>query len=155
MTGSFWQSGRGAGSKKGFDHVGENGACLSEVERRDGWIHSVEFLAAAEELGVDRTDLVERLAHVAIIVEVLGDFEESMVRHVIYLRTLTGRAHRQIALGAVAAIVGAVPGRPQRLYFSSSEPRSTRASGGRPRRSMARRLRSAADAVFFTVYGSL
>jgi len=28
MIGSFWQSRLGAGSKKGFDHVGENGACL-------------------------------------------------------------------------------------------------------------------------------
>src|SRR5215467_8550609 len=108
MIGSSWQSRHSAGGKKGFDHVGENGACLGEVECRDGRIHSVEVLAAAEELGVDRTDLVERLAHVAVVVEVLGDFEESIVRHVIYLRTLTGRADREIALGAVAAIVGAV-----------------------------------------------
>jgi hypothetical protein len=28
MIGSFWQSWRCAGGKKGFDHVGENGACL-------------------------------------------------------------------------------------------------------------------------------
>src|SRR5215475_11658274 len=94
LIGSFKQRRRDAGSKKGFDHVGENGACLGEVECRYGRIHSVEVLAAAEELGVDRTDLVERLAHVAVVVEVLGDFEESIVRHVIYLRTLTGRADR-------------------------------------------------------------
>src|SRR5215831_13136781 len=111
MIGSFWQRQRPAGSKKGFDHVGENGACLGEVECRYGRIHSVEVLAAAEELGVDRTDLVERLAHVAVVVEVLGDFDESVVRHVIYLRTLVGRADRQVALGAVAAVVGAVAAR--------------------------------------------
>ena len=75
MIGSFWQRRRGAGGKKGFDHVGENGACLGEVECRDGRIHSVEFLAAAQELGVDRADLVERLAQVAVIVEVLGNFD--------------------------------------------------------------------------------
>ena len=48
MIVSLWQSRHyRAGSKKGFDHVGENGACFGEVECRDGWIHSVEFLAAA------------------------------------------------------------------------------------------------------------
>src|SRR5215831_12952634 len=112
MTGSFWQLRRCAGSKKGFDHVGDNGAGLDEVECRDGRIHSVELLAAAQELGVDRTDLVERLAYVAVVVEVLGDFAERVVRHVVHLRTLTGRADGQIALGAVAAIVGAVAARP-------------------------------------------
>jgi hypothetical protein len=109
---SLWQSRHSAGGKKGFDHVGENGACLGQVECRDGRIHSVELLAAAKELGVDRTDLVERLAHVAVIVEVLGDFDESVVRHVVYLRMLTGRADRQIALGTVTAVVGAVAARP-------------------------------------------
>jgi hypothetical protein len=108
MIGSFWQRRRGAGSKKRFDHVGENGARLGEVDSRDGRIHSVEFLAAAQELGVDGADLVERIAHVAVVVEVLVDFAESVVWHVVYLRTLTGRADRQIALGAVATIVGAV-----------------------------------------------
>src|SRR5262249_60784053 len=42
----------------------------------------------------------------------LGDFAERVVRHVVHLRTLTGRADGQIALGAVAAIVGAVAARP-------------------------------------------
>src|ERR1700730_3266846 len=112
MIGSFWQRRRCAGSKKRFDHVGENGARLGEVDSRDGRIHSVEFLAAAQKLGVDRTDLVERFAHVAIVVEVLGDFDEGVVWHVVYLRTLTGRTDRQIALGAVAPIVGAVAARP-------------------------------------------
>jgi hypothetical protein len=31
MIDSFWQRQGNAGSKKGFDHVGENGACLGEV----------------------------------------------------------------------------------------------------------------------------
>src|SRR5262245_32511605 len=75
-------------------------------------IHSVEVLAAAKELGVDRTDLVERLAHVAVIVEVLGHFAESVVRHVVDVWALIGRADRQIALGAVAAIVGTMAARP-------------------------------------------
>ena len=75
MIGSLWQCRHRAGGKKGFDHVGDNGACLGEVEGRDGRIHSVEFLAAAQELGVDRADLVERLAQVAVIVEVLGNFD--------------------------------------------------------------------------------
>jgi hypothetical protein len=48
MVGSFWRRRRrDAGDKKGFDHVGENGACLGEVECRDGRIHSIDFLAAA------------------------------------------------------------------------------------------------------------
>src|SRR5215470_2625115 len=99
MIVSLWQSRHyRAGSKKGFDHVGENGTCLGKVECRDGWIHSIEFLAAAQELGVDRTDLVERLAHIAVVVEVLGDFDECVVRHVVYLRTSVGRADRQVAL---------------------------------------------------------
>src|SRR5215831_18248521 len=62
-------------------------------------------------LGVDRADLVERLAHVAVVVEVLGHFHEGIVRHVVDLRALSGRADRQIAFGAVAAIVGAVAAR--------------------------------------------
>ena len=41
---------------------GENGARLGEVDSRYGRIHLVEFLAAAQELGVDRADLVERVA---------------------------------------------------------------------------------------------
>ena len=87
MVGSFWQSRRGAGSKKRFDHVGENGARLGDVDSRDGRIHSVEFLAAAQKLGIDRADLVERIAHVAVVVEVLGNFDERVVWHVVYLRT--------------------------------------------------------------------
>jgi hypothetical protein len=48
MIVSLWQSRHyRAGSKKGFDHVGEDGAGLDEVESRNRWIHSVEFLAAA------------------------------------------------------------------------------------------------------------
>jgi hypothetical protein len=38
---------RGAGSEIRFDHVGENGARLGEVEGGDGRVHSVERFAAA------------------------------------------------------------------------------------------------------------
>jgi hypothetical protein len=62
MIGSFWHWRRSAGSKKRFDHVGENGARLCEVDSRDGRIHLVEFLAATQEFGVDCTDLVECVA---------------------------------------------------------------------------------------------
>ena len=116
MIGSFWHWRRSAGSKKRFDHVGENGARLGEVDSRYGRIHLVEFLAAAQELGVDRADLVERVAQLAVIVEVLVDFGDSIVRHITYLRTLTGDADRQIALGSVAAIVGAVTAWPSTAF---------------------------------------
>src|SRR5258707_15780832 len=85
MIGSFWRRRRGTGSKKRFDHVGENGARLGDVDSRDGRIHSVEFLAAAQKLGVDCANPVERVAHVAIVVEVLVDFVERVVWHIVYL----------------------------------------------------------------------
>src|SRR5262245_27213639 len=94
MIGSFWRRRRSAGSKKRFDHVGENGARLGEVDSRDGRIHLIEFLASTQEFGVDRTDLVERVAHPAVIVEILADFGDGVVRHIAYLRTLTGDADR-------------------------------------------------------------
>ena len=56
---------------------------LGDVDDRNGRIHSVEFLAAAQKLGVDGADLVERIAHVAVVVEVLVDFAESVVWHVV------------------------------------------------------------------------
>ena len=52
---------RGAGSKKGFDHVGDDGARLGKIECCNSRVYLVETLAAAQKLGIDRTDLVEHL----------------------------------------------------------------------------------------------
>ncbi len=69
MIGSLRVGRRGATSKIGFDHVGEDGARLGEVEGSDGRVHLVETLAAAQKFGIDRADLVEHLASVRLIVE--------------------------------------------------------------------------------------
>jgi hypothetical protein len=59
---------RGTGGKIGFDHVGEDGARLGEVESGDGRVKRLrhaglpEILVAAQEFGVDGADLVERRA---------------------------------------------------------------------------------------------
>src|SRR5262245_49846931 len=46
MIGSLWVGRRGAPSKVGFDHVGDDGARLGEVEGGDSRIHLVETFAA-------------------------------------------------------------------------------------------------------------
>ncbi len=61
VIGSLWVGRRGAGGKVGFDHVGDDGARLGEVEGGDSRIHLVETLAAAQEFGIDRANLVEHL----------------------------------------------------------------------------------------------
>ena len=59
MVGSLRVGWRGATSKIRFDHVGEDGARLGEVEVCDGRIHLIDPLATAQKLGIDRADLVE------------------------------------------------------------------------------------------------
>jgi hypothetical protein len=61
MIGSFRVGQRGAPSAIGFNHVGDDGARLDEVERCNGRIHLVQTLAAAQKLGIDRTNLVQHL----------------------------------------------------------------------------------------------
>ena len=61
MIGSLWVGRRGAPSKVRFDHVGDDGARLGEIEGGDGRIHLVETLAAAQQFGIDRANLVEHL----------------------------------------------------------------------------------------------
>ena len=74
MLGPLRVERRGATSKIGFDHVGEDGARLGEVEGSDGRVHLVETLAAAQKFGIDRADLVEHLAQFAEVGEELADF---------------------------------------------------------------------------------
>jgi hypothetical protein len=47
MIGSLWVGRQGAPSKVGFDHVGDDGTRLGEVEGGEGRIHLVETFAAA------------------------------------------------------------------------------------------------------------
>ncbi|MCP3460945.1 hypothetical protein NLN62_50410 (plasmid) [Bradyrhizobium sp. CCGUVB23] len=74
MFGSFRTERRGAGSKIGFDHVGDDGARLGNIEGCDRRVHLVETLAAAQKLGIDRTNLVEHLLKRAVIAKKLCDF---------------------------------------------------------------------------------
>jgi hypothetical protein len=92
MIGSLWVGRRGASSKEGFDHVGDDGARLGEVEGGDGRIHLVETLAAAQQFGIDRADLVERLLQLAEVGEELGDLCVSCIGHVAEPRALPVRA---------------------------------------------------------------
>ena len=61
MLGSFRIERRGACSKIRFDHVGDDGARLGEIEGCNSRIHLVETFAAAQKLGIDRANLVEHL----------------------------------------------------------------------------------------------
>ena len=73
MIVSLWVGRQGAPSKVGFDHVGDDGTRLGEVEGGDGRIHLVETFAAAQQFGIDRADLVEHLLQLAEVGEELGD----------------------------------------------------------------------------------
>jgi hypothetical protein len=61
MIGSFHVGQRGAPSQIGFDHIGDDGTRLGEIEGRYRRVHLVETLPATQKFGVERTDLVEHL----------------------------------------------------------------------------------------------
>lgn len=119
MIGSLRVGRRGATSKIGFDHVGEDGARFDDVESSDGRVHLVETLAAAQKFGIDRADLVEHLAQFAEVGEELADFGVGCIRHVANPRALAGstdcgkislgampRPIDTVAVGPAAALVG-------------------------------------------------
>lgn len=109
MLGSLRVERRGAPSKIGFDHVGEDDARLGDVEGSDGGVHLVETLAAAQKFGIDRADFVEHLAQFAEVGEELADFGVGCIRHVTDPRALAGSSDRgEISLGAVASAVDTV-----------------------------------------------
>ena len=109
MIGSLWVGRRGAPSKVGFDHVGDDGTRLGEVEGGDGRIHLVETFAAAQQFGVDRADLVEHLLQFAEVGEELDDLAASCIGHIAKPRALAGSSDcGEISLGAVPGSVGAV-----------------------------------------------
>jgi hypothetical protein len=119
MIGSLRVGRRGATSKIGFDHVGEDGARFDDVESSDGRVHLVETLAAAQKFGIDRAYLVEHLAQFAEVGEELADFGVGCIRHVANPRALAGstdcgkislgampRPIDTVAVGPAAALVG-------------------------------------------------
>ena len=119
MIGSLRVGRRGATSKIGFDHVGEDGARFDDVESSDGRVHLVETLAAAQKFGIDRADLVEHLAQFAEVGEELADFGVGRIRNVTDPRALAGstdcgkislgampRPIDTVAVGPAAALVG-------------------------------------------------
>ena len=109
MIGSLWVGRRGAPSKVRFDHVGDDGTRLGEVEGGDGRIHLVETFAAAQQFGIDRADLVEHLLQFAEVGEELGDLGISCIGHVAEPRAFAGSSDcGQVTLGAVSRSVDAV-----------------------------------------------
>jgi hypothetical protein len=109
MLGSLRVERRGATSKIGFDHVGEDDARLGDVEGCDGRVHLVETLAAAQKFGIDRTDLVEHLAQFVEVGEELADFGVGCIRDVTDPWALAGSTDcGKISLGAVASSVDTV-----------------------------------------------
>src|SRR5262249_42950140 len=104
---------RGATSKIGFDHVGEDDARLGDVEGSDGRVHLVETLAAAQKFGIDRADLVEHLAQFEEVGEELADFGVGCILYVTDPWALAGSSDcGKISLGAVASAVATVAGGP-------------------------------------------
>lgn len=61
MIGSLRVGQRGAPSEIGFDHIGDDGARLGEIEGCNRQVHLVETLPATQKFGIERTDLVEHL----------------------------------------------------------------------------------------------
>lgn len=109
MIGSLWVGRRGAPSKVRFDHVGDDGSRLGEIEGGDGRLHLVETLATAQQFGIDRADLVEHLLQFAEVGEELGDLGISCIGHVAEPRAFAGSSdYGEISLGAVPRSVGAV-----------------------------------------------
>jgi hypothetical protein len=109
MIGSFRIERRGAGSKIGFDHVGDDGARLGKIERCDSRIHLVEALAATQELGIDRANLVEHLLKLSVVGEKRSDLGVSRVRHIAKARAFAGSGDRgQVTLGPVPRSVDAM-----------------------------------------------
>ena len=109
MIGSLWVGRRGAPSKVRFDHVGDDGARLGEIEGGDGRIHLVETLAAAQQFGIDRADLVEHLLQFVEVGEELGDLGIGCIGHVADPRAFASSSDcGEISLGAVTGSVGAV-----------------------------------------------
>jgi hypothetical protein len=109
MIVSLWVGRRSAPSKVGFDHVGDDGTRLGEVEGGDGRIHLVETLAAAQQFGIDRADLVEHLLQFAEVGEELGDLGVSCIGHVAEPRALAGSSDcGEISLGAMPRSVDTV-----------------------------------------------
>ena len=109
MIGSLRVGRRGATSKIGFDHVGEDGARLGDVEGSDGRIHLVETLAAAQKFGIDRADLVEHLRSLRKLARNSRDFGVGCIRHVAEPRALAGSSDcGKISLGAVPRSVDTV-----------------------------------------------
>ena len=109
MIGSLWVGRRGAPSKEGFDHVGDDGTRLGEVEGGYGLIHLVETLAAAQQFGVDRADLVEHLLQLAEVGEELADFGVGRIRNVTDPRAFAGSTDcGKISLGAMPSSVDTV-----------------------------------------------
>ena len=109
MIGSLRVGRRGASSKIGFDHVGEDGARLDEVESCDARIHLIEILAATQKFGIDRADFVEHLLQLAEVGQELCDLGIRCVRDVAKPRALAGSSNcGQISLGAMPRSVDAV-----------------------------------------------
>jgi hypothetical protein len=109
MIGSFRIERRGASSKIGFDHVGDDGARLGKIERCDSRIHLVETLAATQKLGIDRANLVEHLLQFAVVGEKRSDLGVIRVRHIAKARAFAGSGDRgQVSLGPVPGPVDAM-----------------------------------------------
>ena len=109
MIGSLRVGRQGAPGKVGFDHVGENGARLDEIENCDGRVHLIETFAAAQKFGIDRADFVEHLLQLAEVGQELCDLGIRCVRDVAKPRALAGSSNcGQISLGAMPRSVDAV-----------------------------------------------
>src|ERR1700758_5196138 len=122
MLGSLRVERRGATSKIGFDHVGEDDARLGDVEGCDGRVHLVETLAAAQKFGIDRTDLVEHLAQFVEVGEELADFGVRCIWYVTDSWALRGSTARgKISLGSVARPVNTGPFGPPTTFVGPDQ----------------------------------
>ncbi|MUT24788.1 hypothetical protein GNX14_27090 [Mesorhizobium japonicum] len=85
IIGAFLRLGlRRIDGETAFDHVGEDGARLGKIEGGDGRVHLLERLATAEQLRVDRADLVEELPQLVEIGQILVGLGDSGVGHIVH-----------------------------------------------------------------------
>lgn len=93
-----------------YNHVGEDGARLGNVEGNEGRVHGdlSEILASPQQFRIDRADFVQRFPQFAEVVEIAGDLGVGSVRHIVSSRLAAGPSDGEISLRPMSRSIDAV-----------------------------------------------